>query len=186
MRTPVFAMAIATGISLLAAACSSSSNNYKPAATGTTAPASAATGSQPGGASVAMKASANSSFGSILTDAGGRALYLRTNDERNKSSCTGACAQSWAPLTITGKPTAGAGIDGSLLATITRDDGKAQVTFAGQPLYYFAADSKTGDVNGQNVNAYGGIWYLVSPAGSAIKAAGAASTPTAGGPDYGY
>jgi predicted lipoprotein with Yx(FWY)xxD motif len=39
------------------------------------------------------------------------------------------------------------------------------------PLYYFAKDTKPGDILGQGV---GGVWYLADPSGAMIKSAGAA------------
>ncbi len=51
------------------------------------------------------------------------------------------------------------------LATIKRtDDGKAQVTYNGIPLYYFSKDAKAGDVNGQG---FKNVWFLVGPASTA-------------------
>ena len=61
---------------------------------------------------------------------------------------------------------AGAGVDATLLGTITRDDGSTQVTYNGWPLYYFHEDAAPGDTNGQGV---GGVWFLVSPEGEAIE-----------------
>ena len=34
----------------------------------------------------------------MLVDSEGRSLYLLTEDERNVSTCTGACADAWVPL----------------------------------------------------------------------------------------
>ena len=41
-----------------------------------------------------------------------------------------------------------------------------QVTYNGHPLYYFSGDQAPGDTNGQGI---GDIWFVVSPAGDAIK-----------------
>ena len=57
------------------------------------------------------------------------------------------------------KAVAGAGASGTI-ATITRTDGKKQVTYNGAPLYYFAADAAAGDTKGQGLN---GKWF-VAPA----------------------
>jgi predicted lipoprotein with Yx(FWY)xxD motif len=56
-----------------------------------------------------------------------------------------------------------------MLSTITRDDGTMQVTYNGWPLYLFHADAAAGDTNGQGLDEFGGLWYLVSPAGEAIQ-----------------
>ncbi|RIH89394.1 Cytochrome c6 [Calidithermus terrae] len=104
--------------------------------------------------------------GSYLTDAQGRSLYLFTNDGKNTSNCYDQCAQNWPPLLVKDKPVAGKGVAASLLGTAQRKDGALQVTYNGWPLYYYARDQKPGDATGQGV---GGVWFLVSPYGVAIK-----------------
>ena len=58
------------------------------------------------------------------------------------------------------------GVDEALLGTASRTDGSSQVTYNGWPLYYFAADSAPGDINGQGVND---VWWVVDPSGDAIR-----------------
>jgi predicted lipoprotein with Yx(FWY)xxD motif len=53
----------------------------------------------------------------------GRTLYLFKADVGTQSACTSTCTTKWPPLLATGKPTAGAGLTASELATITRSDG---------------------------------------------------------------
>lgn len=127
-------------------------------------------GSKTGSGVGSVNAVDTGAFGSILAGANGRAIYILSSDQPNKSSCTGTCAEDWPPLTVAGKPKAGAGVNGKSLSTLTRADGTKQVTFAGQPLYYFASDKQPGDINGQGLTAYGGNWYVLSPSGEAIKA----------------
>src|ERR1035441_5197485 len=56
------------------------------------------------------------SLGKILVaGVSGRTLYLLTSDAKNKSTCTGGCAQVWPPLLVSGKPTAGKGVSKSKL-----------------------------------------------------------------------
>ena len=57
---------------------------------------------------------------------------------------------------------------GSLLGTTKRLDGTTEVTYAGHPLYYFIADHKPGDITGQDIDAFGGPWYVISPSGKQI------------------
>ena len=104
-------------------------------------------------------------LGVILVGANGNTLYVFTRDERNKSNCSGGCAQTWPPHKTVGDPTAGEGVTASILGTITRADGSTQVTYNGRPLYCFANDEKPGDTNGQGV---GGVWFVVSAAGDAV------------------
>jgi len=107
---------------------------------------------------------ADSDLGSILVDADGMTLYLFEADTDGSSTCYDECADAW-PALIDGAPTAGEGADDSLLGTTERDDGEVQVTYDGQPIYYFASDKKPGDTEGQGV---GDVWYVVDPAGGAI------------------
>jgi hypothetical protein len=92
--------------------------------------------------------------------------------EGTTSSCYGACASAWPPYTTTGAPQAGSGASAALLATMTRTDGKTEVTYHGHLLYYYAADSKPGDTNGQGVEAFGAEWYVLSAAGDKVEKEG--------------
>ena len=112
-------------------------------------------------------------FNSIMTDGKGRALYLFTKDEMNKSNCVDACAQRWPPLTVKGEAKSGAGVMSKLMSTITRADGSTQVTYNGWPLYYFANDEKPGDVKGQNV---GGVWFVLTTDGAPVQNAAPVKT----------
>jgi predicted lipoprotein with Yx(FWY)xxD motif len=105
--------------------------------------------------------------GKALVAANGRTLYLFTADKGRKSSCYGKCAAVWPPLTAA-YPTVGRGLRASLLGTTKRKNGKLQVTYGGHPLYFFAKDTKRGDVRGEGVVHFGGSWWLVSPAGTEI------------------
>jgi predicted lipoprotein with Yx(FWY)xxD motif len=115
---------------------------------------------------------ANENLGKILVNSQGRTLYLFQRDSGTKSACTGACAIEWPPLRATGKPTVGGGANASIVATSARPDGKPQVTYNGHPLYLFSADQKAGDTNGQGVNAFGGLWYVLSSSGNQITTSG--------------
>jgi predicted lipoprotein with Yx(FWY)xxD motif len=112
---------------------------------------------------------AKSRLGRILVDARGRTLYLFEKDKGHASTCYGACASFWPPVTITGKPQAGRGVHAGLLSTTKRKDGKVEITYAGHPLYYFAGDMKRGDMHGQGLKQFGAGWYVVSAAGRKIE-----------------
>ena len=162
---------------IAAAGCSSSgssSSSAPPAAAASSASGGygAASSSAPASTAAATVKTGTSSLGANLTDAAGRALYLFEKDAGGKSACDGACAQGWPPLLTTGTPAVGAGVSASLLGTVKRADGTVQVTYASHPLYYFVGDTQPGDIKGEDVNAFGAGWYLVSPAGKKIEKPG--------------
>lgn len=145
-------------------------------ASSTAAPGASSAGTSPAtassmqaGAAVDLK-TASSAAGSIVVDAKGMSLYFFTKDTKDSgtSACTGSCLVQWPPLTTASGSPAAEGVTGTL-GTITTPDGKKQVTLNGMPLYYFAKDTKPGDILGQGV---GGVWYLSDPSGAMIKAAG--------------
>jgi predicted lipoprotein with Yx(FWY)xxD motif len=134
-----------------------------------------------GTSSGTVVSTATSSLGQILVGARGHTLYLLKNDRNGKSACTGKCATFWPPLITTGKPRATTGAKSSLLGTIKRADGRLQVTYNHHPLYTFQKDTKKGQTTGEGVNAFGALWYAVSPAGTTVV-----KPATGGGGGYGY
>lgn len=107
-------------------------------------------------------------IGKVLVGEGGRTLYLFEKDKDDRSSCMDACAEAWPPFLTEGKPVAGAGVKEKLLGTAKREDGTTQVTYNRHPLYYFAKDTKAGEVNGQDVEGFGGDWYAVDADGKKV------------------
>lgn len=107
-------------------------------------------------------------MGTYLTDGQGRSLYLFEADTAGTSTCEGTCAAAWPPLITTGAPQAGSGVEADKLKTVARPDGSMQVVYDNHPLYLFVKDATAGDTNGQGVNAFGGLWWLVAPTGEAI------------------
>ena len=97
-------------------------------------------------------------FGKILVDGNGMTLYLFTQDDANKSNCTGMCLESWPPLVDDGNVSVGDGLDTSLLGNARLPDGSMIVTYNKIPLYYWVGDTVAGDTNGQGVND---VWYVV-------------------------
>jgi predicted lipoprotein with Yx(FWY)xxD motif len=107
----------------------------------------------------------NTPLGAVLVDSSGRTLYGFTQDANGMSTCNGACASAWPPLTIAGS-TLPAGLDASVFSVITRSDGSHQLKAGKWPLYRFAGDAAAGDVNGQGS---GGSWFAVNPTGALHK-----------------
>lgn len=157
------------GLVLIAAACGgddsgdSSETTAAPATTATEAPTTEApTTEAPSDEPVANVTVqlAETDLGEIVVDGDGNALYLFTPDAQGESTCYDGCADAWPPLI--GEATAGTGLDAGLFGSVARDDGSAQVTYNGWPLYYFAGDTSDGDTNGQGVND---VWFVLNAAG---------------------
>jgi predicted lipoprotein with Yx(FWY)xxD motif len=176
-------------IALAAAACGSSSGaKTTPAAAATNAPAATSSPASATGSSVTIDTKSGS-LGTYLTDASGRTLYEFGSDTSAMSTCNGACATAWPPLTSNSAATAGSGVTASDIGSITRADGSKQVTYHGHPLYYFSLDKAAGDTKGQGAAAFGAKWWVLSPAGNKITtAAGSApsSAPAGGSMGYSY
>jgi predicted lipoprotein with Yx(FWY)xxD motif len=151
----------------VAAGCGGSSYGSSSSAAASSSAASAVTSAKK---APALKLR-TTSLGKVLVDRSGRTLYMFGHDLTNKSRCAGACAANWPPAASPKKPKVGAGVSKAKLKVIRRSDGSRQLSYAGHPLYRFAGDSKPGDVKGEGINAFGGIWYAVSAAGTAAKSA---------------
>jgi predicted lipoprotein with Yx(FWY)xxD motif len=119
-----------------------------------------------GGGPAMINVGQSDQLGQFLTDGQGRTLYVFMQDSPNTSTCADQCAENWPPLTTTGDPVAGVGVDASLLGTTARSDGGLQVTYNQMPLYYSAKDTAPGDTNGQGAS---GAWYVISPTGEAVQ-----------------
>ncbi len=172
MRTILMIAALALGLAACASNSSSSAGG-NPYGGGTTS-APAATGA------ATIQAAKVPGVGTVLTNSDGMTLYLFEADTGMTSACTGACAQSWPPVTTSGNATGTMGATSSMLSTTTRDDGSTQVTYNGHPLYTYAGDTSSGTASGQGINAFGGLWYVVNTAGDAVKGGGG------GGGNSGY
>ena len=107
----------------------------------------------------------NATLGQILVDGKGLTLYMFTKDAPNQSNCTGGCLKLWPPLHTSSQAVAADGVDASALGTADMPDGTKIVTYHEMPLYYWAGDTKPGDVSGQGVNS---SWFVVSPDGKPV------------------
>ena len=114
----------------------------------------------------------NTKLGKVLADGSGRTLYLFEKDKGPKSTCFGACATAWPPVTTTGKPTALKGVSASKLGTIDRGHGVKQVTYNGHPLYRFVKDTGPRQTHGEGLKAFGAEWYALSGAGHKVEQEG--------------
>jgi predicted lipoprotein with Yx(FWY)xxD motif len=113
------------------------------------APASAGTGA------VVVTSGTSDALGSYLIGPRGLALYTHSGDSPTSSTCTGVCAVAWPPLTVDAgsQASGGSGVTGTF-GTLTRADGTTQVTYLGNPLYYWKGDTKPTDTTGEGVNGF--------------------------------
>lgn len=162
-------LAALVGVVLVVAACSSSGATSSSPSAKPGTPSSAAAASL-SAVTAHVVAVANGTVGAYLTGDDGMTLYIFTPDSAGTSTCTDACARNWPPFTVaaadTLKPDAGVT---AKLSTFARSDGTLQVALDGAPLYYYAADTKAGETNGQGAS---GKWYVASPAGAAASPSG--------------
>jgi predicted lipoprotein with Yx(FWY)xxD motif len=166
--TGLVGLAAVPVVALALASCGSSGAGSSP----TTSPGPTSAGGSSQQAAVDV---ASTNLGSVLVDSQGRTLYLFQADSGTTSACTGSCAVAWPPLRANGQPSAGNGVNSSLLGTTPRTDGDPQVTYNGHPLYTFVKDTGAGQTNGEGVNAFGGLWYALSSAGDQVTAAAPSS-----------
>jgi predicted lipoprotein with Yx(FWY)xxD motif len=112
-------------------------------------------------------------LGPVLVNAQGDALYTFASDKHEKVTCVGTCVQLWPPLKLaSGQKAVAAGeAKASLLGSEADPEGGRVVTYAGWPLYTYAADSGPGTANGQGLDDDGGLWYVISPSGAVISKA---------------
>ena len=159
MRSRILMAACSTVLVAAIAACSSAGATVAPASQ---TPASAAPASAAAAAGATVDAKPVGSIGTVLVaGSNGHTVYQFAMDTKDSktSACTGSCAKTWPALTVAAgaAPVAGTGVTGTL-GTITRDDGRIQVTYNGLPLYFFSGDSAPGDSNGVYTN-----WMFVKP-----------------------
>ncbi len=162
----VIPTAIVPLVALLAAACGSSSNTTSHGATSTPA-----TSSNSGTGGVTVKTATIKSYGTVLVNSAGHALYIFAPDKATKVACTATCQKIWPPLKLSGgaKPTGAGGMKSSLLGSDPNPSGGRVVTYNGWPLYTYVTDTAAGVAHGQGLKLNGGFWYLMSPSGTPVK-----------------
>jgi predicted lipoprotein with Yx(FWY)xxD motif len=157
------------------------------AGTAATSGSSATTASAPGakasGASTATVEVRTTSDGRVLTTSTGKVIYLLTADRPGSRACTGSCLRYWPPVMVHGTPTAASGVT-ARLGELPLAGGQ-QLTVDGHPAYTFVGDSGPGTTSGEGVHSFGGIWWVLSPAGTAVTSAASTSTTTSGSGGYG-
>jgi len=123
----------------------------------------------------------NATFGPVLTNASGLALYTLDTDHNGQSTCHGACAAAWPPITVPAGtvPTGGAGVTGSVGAA-KQSNGTFQVTYNGSPLYTFVGDSAPGQVTGNGVSGFSVVVVTAAVTTTTTSTPGTTPPPTGG------
>jgi predicted lipoprotein with Yx(FWY)xxD motif len=162
-------------LAIVAAGCgSSNSNNSSTSASGGGGglyggggSSTTSTTASSGGAAAVVSVANNPKLGKILVDSKGLTLYYFEKDKKGgtSSTCSGACASVWPPVTTSGSAKATSGAQASKLGTIKRSDGSSEVTYNGWPLYTYVSDTKPGDAKGNDLKQFGASWYALTPAG---------------------
>jgi predicted lipoprotein with Yx(FWY)xxD motif len=119
---------------------------------------------------VVVSTAKSAKLGKVLVS--GKTLYTL---KPSGSACTAQCLTIWPALVLPKgqtKVTAGSGVTGSKLGSVSRAGGVHQVTYSGKALYLFSGDSGPGQVNG-NVTDKWGTWSAVITAKS--KTSGSSS-----------
>ena len=159
---------------LVLAACGSQNGSTDAASSH---PAAAASSQADAGVgSVAIK-TMGTSKGTVLTNADGLTLYWFANDTPTQSNCTGSCANYWPPVIATAALVDGASLPHGF-GTVKRANGQTQLTYDGHPLYTYDGDTAPGQINGNGLNASGGLWWAITPTGVEL---GAATTSSGSG-----
>ena len=175
----VLAIGLCLAASALLVACG---NNDESSSTST-----AASSSSSGGSSADLSLAEAGDLGQVLIGPDGNTVYLFEKDtSADASTCSGACAKEWPPLTVKGRALAGDGVDAAKLTTLKRDDGSTQIAYNGHPLYFYAGDTAPGDTNGNDIDEFGAEWYAVTAAGDSAGDGGSADASSTTSPSVGY
>jgi len=110
--------------------------------------------------------------GTVLVGRSGKTLYSAQQEAHGTIMCTGDRLSFWFPVSVAAgtTPHAPAGVTG-MLGTIHRpDDGLAQLTYNGTPLYTFRLDQASGQAHGNNVTDHFGAasftWHAITASGT--------------------
>ena len=160
MKKLLTAAAALLAAAALVAACGSGGGDKKESkkpATTKSAPATTTAATGP-----ATVKTAQTGIGTVLVDANGKTLYLFANDQGTMSAVPAGILQAWPPVTVTGAPVAGPGLDMTKLGTAQQPGGQTWVSYNGHLLHTFTGDTSPGQTNGHKL---GNVWYAVTATG---------------------
>ena len=113
----------------------------------------------------------NTPVGQVLTNGAGYVLMMFPREENSLALCIriSSCMSDWPPVTTTGRPVAGPGVDLNLLGTSPYRGKLRVVTYAGWPLHtYRFAYSAENSVMNIGIRQFGDRWDALGPAGQFI------------------
>jgi predicted lipoprotein with Yx(FWY)xxD motif len=141
-----------------------------PTPSSTTTSATTTTPSAPARKSISLSVRTLPAVGAVLVNAEGHTLYTFAPDQHSKVTCVSSCAAVWPPLKLASGDTAAGPpqLKASLLGSDPDPEGGRVVTYAGWPLYTYAADESAGQDNGQGLEANGGRWDVIAPSGKVV------------------
>jgi predicted lipoprotein with Yx(FWY)xxD motif len=124
-----------------------------------------------------VSTSTKTGIGTYLVDGKGITLYWTTLDSVGQSNVNGSSLSVW-PVFYVSNITVSPSLNTSDFGSITRADGKSQISYKGWPLYYYYEDQASGSTLGQGVD---GVWFAVNPAASGPTATTTTTTTTPSG-----
>jgi hypothetical protein len=95
------------------------------------------------------------------------ALAAGCGSSNNSNSGSGGGVYGAGGTSTTGSGTSAVAI----VTAATTKLGMILVDGSGRTLYYYSADSKPGQLNGEGVDAFGAEWYVLGPAGGKVEGA---------------
>ncbi len=117
--------------------------------------------------------------------ANGKPLYLLSP---SSVACGSACLKIWPALTLPASvnhATAGKGVQSAKLGTTAGPRGLKQVTYGGQPVYWFALDNVRGKVKGNITDKWGKWTDVVVSKGSSGSGSNTGTSGNSGGTSAG-
>lgn len=121
----------------------------------------------------ALASEQSEEYGTYLTDAEGRPVYLFTADQQGSGdqvpvvNCGEECLEAWPLVEARGQVEAKEPAKSDLIGTVDHN-AQSVVTYNGWPLYFFVRDEGADAPQGNDVESFGGEWYLVTPEGEKV------------------
>ncbi|HET9093680.1 MAG TPA: hypothetical protein VFN36_01230 [Solirubrobacteraceae bacterium] len=110
--------------------------------------------------------------GEVLTNGAGYVLLIFPREGNSLALCRRirSCLEDWPPVTTTGPPLAGRGVDANLIGTTPYRGRRLAVTYAGWPLhtYRFAYSARNSVLN-IGIRQFGDRWDALGPAGQFVS-----------------